>query len=335
MIEEILPDFFRVTVPLPDSPLGSTNVYLIRSSGRSLMIYTGFDHPDSHKTVITAMNSLRIDRNRTDFLITHMHQDHIGLLQRLASSTSIVYFNQKETEFLRGWRGFESISSYVQRNGFPEKQLRKAARHWQSWDGNTEQLRFLHFPLLSSIKDGQIVKAGEYRFKCILTPGHSPGHTCLYEPDTKILVSGDHILEDISPNIACSSEDEEPLSEYMESLRNVQTLEVERVLPGHRRPFTDHRKRILEILEHHQVQLLDVLNILNGSRMNAYQVAARMTWSIEADSWDNFPVVQQLFATAECLAHLRYLEVKGVIRRSDEDGTIRFSLASIDPCGTS
>jgi hypothetical protein len=60
-----------------------------------------------------------------------------------------------------------------------------------------------------------------------------------------------------------------------------------------------------------------------------------MTWSIEAGSWDDFPVVQQLFATEECLAHLRYFEVKGVIRRSDEDGTIRFSLASIDPCGTS
>jgi glyoxylase-like metal-dependent hydrolase (beta-lactamase superfamily II) len=50
------------------------------------------------------------------------------------------------------------------------------------------------------------------------------GHTCLYEADKKILVSGDHILIDISPNIQCWEEGWNPLKSYMESLKKTWDL---------------------------------------------------------------------------------------------------------------
>jgi hypothetical protein len=40
-----------------------------------------------------------------------------------------------------------------------------------------------------------------------------------------------------------------------------------------------------------------------------------MSWDIVARSWDDFPIMQRWFATGEAIAHLRYLESKGLIRR--------------------
>jgi hypothetical protein len=49
-----------------------------------------------------------------------------------------------------------------------------------------------------------------------------------------------------------------------------------------------------------------------------------MTWDIEADSWDHFPVAQKWFATGEAISHLRYLELRGKVRRASQDPVIRF-----------
>jgi hypothetical protein len=49
-----------------------------------------------------------------------------------------------------------------------------------------------------------------------------------------------------------------------------------------------------------------------------------MTWDIVAKSWDDFPVMQKWFATAEAIAHLIYLENKGLIHREVKNGLIYF-----------
>jgi glyoxylase-like metal-dependent hydrolase (beta-lactamase superfamily II) len=76
--------------------------------------------------------------------------------------------------------------------------------------------------------------------------GHTLSHTCLYEPEASILVAGDHILIDITPNIPCWSEIQNPLKSYLASLDLVHDFEVDLALPGHRRLTTDHRSRIAE-----------------------------------------------------------------------------------------
>ncbi len=44
-----------------------------------------------------------------------------------------------------------------------------------------------------------------------------------------------------------------------------------------------------------------------------YDVASKMTWSIVARSWQDFPVVQKWFAVSEAAAHLRYLEKRNLV----------------------
>lgn len=95
---------------------------------------------------------------------------------------------------------------------------------------------------------------------------------------------------DITPNIQCWSDDEDPLKDYLESLDKVRALDVKWVLPGHRRLFKNCRKRIDELKAHHAQRLEEVLDILaERSSLNAFQIASHMTWDIKAENWEPFP----------------------------------------------
>jgi len=157
------------------------------------------------------------------------------------------------------------------------------------------------------------------------TPGHTKGHTCLYESAKKILIAGDHILNDITPNIQCWSDQENPLKSYLTSLDKVYKFEVDLVLPGHRRLFKNYIERIDELKQHHQRRADEVVSILSNGSKTAFQVASEMTWDIKYESWQHFPAAQKWFATGEAIAHLRYLEEKGMILKETGEHMTTYS----------
>jgi len=105
----------------------------------------------------------------------------------------------------------------------------------------------------------------------------------------------------------------------------VNELEIDLVLPGHRRLITDHKTRITELKEHHEKRLKEVLSILKKGAKTAYQTASQMSWDLKAESWDQFPRAQKWFATGEAIAHLRYLEEEGLVNREIEKNIVLFS----------
>jgi glyoxylase-like metal-dependent hydrolase (beta-lactamase superfamily II) len=314
MIEEIQPSLFRVEVPLPNSPLKFLNSYVIRSPERNLIIDTGLNRKECLDAIQFGLQQLDIDLLKTDFFITHLHADHFGLLSKLVTGTSQVFFNRPETELIEASGWWERMVAYAAKNGFPENELREAIKSHPGREFGSEWI-----PELNILQDGDEIIAGNYCFRCVSTPGHSLGHTCLYEPDKKILVAGDHILVDITPNIQCWSDGQNPLQDYLISLDKVKDLEIALVLPGHRRLIADHRTRIAELKEHHKRRLREVLSILNKEPRTAFQVASQMTWDLDCDSWEEFPLAQKWFATGEAISHLRYLERKGFVIIKDED----------------
>ena len=148
------------------------------------------------------------------------------------------------------------------------------------------------------------IRAGGYNFRCVETPGHSFGHTCLYDAENRMLISGDHILADITPNIQGWFDNWNPLQEYLKSLESTALLDVTLVLPGHRSVFHDMRGRIEELKRHHEKRAEEALHVLKTGPKTAYQVASEMTWDIVCDSFDLFPLSQRWFALGETIGHL-------------------------------
>jgi glyoxylase-like metal-dependent hydrolase (beta-lactamase superfamily II) len=318
-MEEILPNLWRIKIPLPQTPLKYLNSYVIKGPERSLVIDTGLNHDSCLQAMHEGLAAAGVNPQRLDFFITHLHADHFGLVSRLAKASSRVYFNRPEKELIETWEGFEPMIRYAARNGFPEPDLRAAlAQH----PGRKYASQWI--PELQALDDGDEICAGSYRFRCVATPGHTQGHTCLYEAERKVLLAGDHLLIDITPNIQCWSEGQNPLASYMASLDKVSQLDVVQVLPGHRRLFTHFRRRIEELKRHHARRLEEVYAILSSGARTAYEVASRMHWDIDCENWKKFPVAQKWFATGEALAHLHYLEHRGRVRRTVRGQTVVF-----------
>jgi len=321
MCKEILPNLFRLKIPLPESPLKYLNSYVIRDANRSMIIDTGLNRKECLEAMMAGLHKIGIDLEKSDIFITHLHADHFGLVTKLATDSSRVYFSRPEKELMESWEGFDAMIAYAGKNGFPENELRSAldkhpgAKYGSDW-----------IPEMKLLDDADAIHVGDYHFKCIATPGHTMGHICLYEPSKKILVAGDHILIDITPNIQCWSDTQNPLKHYLASLDKVAGLQVDLILPGHRRLIRNHDVRIAELKQHHAHRLNEVLTILERAPLNAFQVASRMTWDIKADSWDQFPVAQRWFATGEAISHLRYLEEEGKLVRKNSDKIKLYSL---------
>jgi len=318
MTEEILPGLYRIKIPLPESPLKYLNSYVIKSEGRNLIIDTGFNRKECLDAMNNGLKEINVNLADCDFFITHLHADHFGLIAKLAVETSRIYFSRPDKEIIESWEGFEPMIEYAGKNGFPENELRTALHQHPGYKYGSDWM-----PDMSVLEDGATITYGNYCFECVETPGHTLGHICLYEAGKKILIAGDHILSDITPNIQCWSDKENPLEKYLSSLDKVRKLDVGLVLPGHRRLFKEHKSRIDELKQHHEKRAEEILVILKKGSGSAFEVASGMTWDIKFDSWNDFPVAQKWFATGEAISHLRFLEEKQLVTKEKNASRIQ------------
>jgi glyoxylase-like metal-dependent hydrolase (beta-lactamase superfamily II) len=325
VIEEITPGLYRVEIPLPDNPLRALNSYMIKGSERNLIIDTGMNRTACMEAMQAAIRELKLDVTRTDFFVTHLHVDHYGLVGKLATESSRSYLSRTEVaqmgeSTLVKW--IEKVTEYSRRHGFYEYGVGKVR------DSVTYSKEFrTKEPDFIPLAEGDTLHVGDYTFTCIDTPGHSRGHMCLYEPDHKLFISGDHILGDITPNISSRYNDENPLQEYMDSLDKVYRLDVKLVLPGHRSVLTDLRGRINELKKHHEDRAEEILVILKKGSQNAFDIAGQMTWDMSYETWEEFPAFTRWFAFSEALSHLQYLEALGEVTRHElPDGKIVYSV---------
>ncbi|MCX6004999.1 MAG: MBL fold metallo-hydrolase [Chloroflexi bacterium] len=322
MVKEILSNLYCIELPLPRNPLKSINVYVIKGPDRNLIIDTGMNREECKAVLFPGLKELGIDLLKTDIFVSHLHSDHFGLVGDLATDGTRLYFSQPEASIVMGERHWADLLDFYLANGFPDEALQKSVASHPGFLYSPKRI-----PEITIIKDKQVIEVGDFRFECIETPGHSPGHMCLYEADKKIFFSGDHILFDITPNISYWPELEDALGAYLSSLEKVQTLDVTLVLPGHRSSWHNHRERIKTLNEHHSNRLKEALSALEDGEKTAYDIAPYITWKIESASWEQFPAAQKWFAVGETIAHLHYLENKHKIKRRTANGRILFSRA--------
>ena len=316
MVQKLANDLYRIIIPLPNSPLKDLNSYVIKGKDRNLIIDTGFNRTVCYEAMQQGLKELQIDLNRTDFMLTHMHADHTGLVQKLATGSSRIFFSRIDSQVFDEDKSWQPLIDYAQINGFPADELEKALHSHPGFKYSPERK-----PVFTLIEDGHIIECGDYRLRCIATPGHTQGHICLYEEQKKLFFTGDHILFDITPHIESWSYSTNSLADYIASLDKVYNLDVNMVLPGHRNFLGDLKSRIEELKTHHRDRANEVMDVLGNKTMNAYEIAGGMTWDIDCERWEDFPIAQKWFATGEAIAHLRYLESENRIHR-DASGTI-------------
>jgi glyoxylase-like metal-dependent hydrolase (beta-lactamase superfamily II) len=328
MTEKVCNNIYRLPITLPNSPLRELNSYVIVDENRSLLIDTGFNLPACREAMDSALRELGLSNDQLDIFLTHGHSDHIGMAGVLAGKDTKVYLSRKDAWFHRrpggGYNREEKYKNLIRFGFSPE--MSEEITFSRSYLGDVALPPRDNLVLL---EDGDTVKAGGYAFRCILTPGHTQGHLCLWEEREKILFSGDHVLFDITPNIDAWETPCSELDQYIESLYKVDALDPRIVLPGHRKTG-DFHQRIQELIRHHDDRLLECLRIiLDHPNLTAYEIARRLSWKFREKVWDKAPPIQQWFATGECIAHIGFLmEKDNVAMWTSEDGIYHYYSAT-------
>uniref|UniRef100_A0A7C3MF46 MBL fold metallo-hydrolase n=1 Tax=Archaeoglobus fulgidus TaxID=2234 RepID=A0A7C3MF46_ARCFL len=313
MTEKIAEGLYRIEILLPKNPLKYLNSYVI-TGDKFLIIDTGFNLDICYEQMLNGLKQIGVELERAEIFVTHLHADHLGLAGRLRGE---VYMSKTDAEkaihSARHPEYWLELVEFYKKNGFPPDEAEKVARIHPAVKYSPKAIEF------NFLDEGDVLEFGDYRLEVVHTPGHTPGHLCLYEPEKRLLFSGDHILFDITPNITHWETLEDALGEYLQSLEKIQRLEVEKTLPGHRNFHGDHRKRIEELKEHHRRRLEEALNAVRNGFRTAWEIAQKITWDLNYENWNELPTMQKWFAVGETIAHLDHLEKRKLVKKEDSD----------------
>ncbi len=334
MAEEIYENIYKIEVPLPKNPLKFLNSYFIKGNSRNLLIDTGFNCQESKVALKDFFREQRVSLKDTDFLITHLHADHSGLVSQLATSRSKIFMSRKDGDIVnefhkdRYWNDMEQL---FHRHGMP---LRLEDRDLHRHPGEIfhGEKGFSFVPL----RQGQRLVVGDFKLKVMIFSGHSPEHVCLFEEEKGFFFSGDQVLDKITPVIAVERGMSQPLEAYLQSLKAMKMLNVKRCFPAHRSEIKNFQERLRQLEEHHRQRLTEILTVFQKEKraMNAYEVASQMTWRMTKARWEEVPRQQRWFATGEAMAHLIYLEGKGILKQQQQGNKIFFvKEGSYENCG--
>jgi glyoxylase-like metal-dependent hydrolase (beta-lactamase superfamily II) len=155
--------------------------------------------------------------------------------------------------------------------------------------------------------DGERLMLGDCRLTAIHTPGHASNCVCYLLEQQRLLFTGDHVLEGVTPVILPPDGD---MSAYLLSLDKLQSLDFERIAPGHGE-IMEHGKDILAALRAHR--LAREAKVLAGLR----RLAAAGLDELTAVVYDDVAVERHRWARLTLQAHLIKLARDGRARERD------------------
>jgi glyoxylase-like metal-dependent hydrolase (beta-lactamase superfamily II) len=160
------------------------------------------------------------------------------------------------------------------------------------------------------LDDGEALDLPGRQVRAVWTPGHTPGHICLHDADHDVLLTGDHLLPRISPNIGLTPGSmDSPLASYLDSLRAVGGYDSAEALPAHEYRFRGIAGRAGALIEHHDARAREVLDIVAAAgQPTIWDVTTKLTWS---RGWDQITGFMRRAALFETAAHIQYLEQQG------------------------
>lgn len=325
MYTHIEGNIYLIPVPLPDNPLRNLNSYVIRAEGggRHLLIDTGFRRDECRDALLAGLGELDVRLEDTDIFLTHLHSDHTGLAGDLAAPGARVYISEPDGTRLERFRSAANthrVDEYTAL-GFSAEEIAFLRDSPMRKYNCVKKIDF------SYVADGDVLEYGGRRLRAVMTPGHTPGHLCLYDAADKVMFLGDHVLFDITPNITTWDGFSDPLGHYVHSLMDISIYDVRLPLPAHRGISGSMPERIGTIIEHHGARIREMLDVLSAEGgLTPYELSGRMTWRVrgKSPSWADFPLQQKWFAVGETAAHLEYLTVRGRAWRELSGGFWRY-----------
>lgn len=206
----IIKDIYRLKVPFGS---GWTGIILVNGVKNKILIDSGASKEHIDNYLIPALNELNLDISDIDYLCcTHCHGDHVGGHTRIKSLANIkvsCYENSADKLLNPMKYSIEIRSIFPEYSPAPPDVL----------DGVKADILLKDTELLAD------------RLEIVTTPGHDNDCICLFDHETKTLISGDSLQGNgtKSQGIALCMY----IQDYIKSLQKLADMDIENIIAGH------------------------------------------------------------------------------------------------------
>ena len=190
----------------------SSNTILFDDGQTSWLIDSGYS---IHSGQTLALVDAKLGARSLDVLInTHLHSDHCGGNRALQDKypSLITLIPPGQAEDVKNWTASALI--------------------YHATGQQCPQFSYSH-----SLLPGSIIRLGSCQWDVHAAPGHDPDAMLLFEPDQRILISGDALWENGFGVVFPELEGAKAFDQVLSTLDLIESLEPQIVIPGHGRAF--------------------------------------------------------------------------------------------------
>jgi glyoxylase-like metal-dependent hydrolase (beta-lactamase superfamily II) len=309
--ERVLPGLWRLRLPLPFPGVPHCNAWAIAAGAGIVLVDTGMHEPGSMAQLERALDQVNLRLEQVQLIAcTHAHVDHWGQAAPIRDRAGCELWMHPNYE--HGARPAEDRALALERrlevgrqSGVSEEALQRYSEHTKDLPSGIARVIAPDRPLV----DGVEIETDLGVWTAYETPGHAPSHVCLFQPQRRLLISGDHVLGRISLYYDYGWTPD-PVGEYLASLDVVDPLNARLGLSGHGRPFVDVHGHIEASRRLVRERLDAVAAALAGGPATAVQIAPSVRGGSLTES-------NASWWLSETLSYLHHLEREGSVKRDD------------------
>lgn len=322
---EIVTGVHQLRIPFPEGIDRFTNVYVVEGNRGSILVDCGWDSSDA---IWAFREELRVEGLSFEdinwVVVTHAHPDHFGMAAKLRELCGAkVVMHRADAELIHPrYVDYRRLADDTEKMllsfGVPEddaSEMRKASA-WAAQFVTAVEPDVV-------VGDGDTVSNGTFQLEVLHTPGHTPGHICLYDPRKRRLFCGDVILFDAIPHIGIDPQSgSDPAEDYVQSLEYLSQKPVSFVFPGHGPVFNSLGIRTEEILRLLEARQRQILSVLEEGLKGAYEITCALPWRIDGteSAYAELPPRERRAGVCEVAAWLKRLCSSGRIAALEMNG---------------
>jgi glyoxylase-like metal-dependent hydrolase (beta-lactamase superfamily II) len=307
--ERVVPGVWRLRLPLPWPGVPHCNAWAVAAGDGIVLFDTGMHEPGSLAHLERAMAQVNLSLDNVRLVVcTHAHSDHYGQAADIVDRAGCeLWMHPNHEHMTRAAQDPDEALArrleVARQSGVPEEPLRAYAEARKGQGYGISRIIEPDRALLPGVE----IETDLGTWQVIETPGHAPSHVCLFQPEHRLLISGDHLLGRVSVYYDYGYSPD-PAGEFLRSLDKVEQLDARLALSGHGRTFAD------------------VQGHIEANRLIVHERIGRVQEVISAGETTAFDAVPAVYGEAitplnanwwlsETLCYLQHLEREGRAER--------------------
>ncbi|HZY44830.1 MAG TPA: MBL fold metallo-hydrolase [Anaerolineae bacterium] len=328
-VTQVMDRLYQINVPTPFK-VGPVNCYL--SIGDPItLIDTGPLHADTRAKLNAGLKEIGVTRSDIQrIIVTHAHSDHYGLAAEIVRDSNAEVWTHRynrstlEAHEADRQRRSEFYWQIMIEAGVPDEERQRLADSRHGGERFAESVK-----IDRTIDEGDKIEFAHKHWQVYHTPGHAGGLIVLFDPVSRVLLSNDHLLRDISSNPVVEPAPEggprpHRLVEYIYHLQRMIELKPVVAWTGHGDPVRDVAKLVKQRLAFHSRRAEKIIDLLGAADRHLHRNAEQCgsAYALAEPLFGRLNGIDSFLALSETIGHLEWLQEQGRVTSIEREGVV-------------